>query len=135
MTLDCINPPDLPVPATYSQVVVATGTRLIFIAGQEPEGLDGKLVGAGNLAMQARQVFTNLGRALKAAGARPADVAKITIYVVNYDRDTCLPVIEAARVELFGEHKPADIVLGVATLSPGYLVEVDAVAVVDDRKA
>lgn len=133
MTLDCINPPDLPAPTTYSQVVVAKGTRLIFISGQEPEGLDGKLVGAGDLNVQARQVFTNLGRALKAAGARPTDVAKISIYVVNYDRDTCLPIIEAARVELFGDHKPADTVLGVATLSPGYLVEADAFAVVEDR--
>ena len=130
MALECINPPDLPVPSTYSQVVIATGTKMIFIAGQEPEGLDGKLVGAGDLNVQARQVFTNLGRALKAAGAKPTDVTKISIYIVNYDRDTCLPIIEAARVELFGEHKPADTILGVATLSPGYLVEVDAVAVV-----
>ncbi|MGE3335432.1 MAG: RidA family protein [Rhodospirillaceae bacterium] len=131
MTLKCINPPDLPVPTTYSQVVVATGTRMVFIAGQEPEGRDGKLVGAGDLTAQAGQVFTNLGHALAAAGAKPSDVTKITIYVVDYDRDRCLPIIEAARVSLFGDHKPVDTILGVATLSPGYLVEVDAIAVVD----
>jgi len=131
MTLQCINPEGLPVPQTYSQVVVATGSKLVFIAGQEPEGLDGKLVGRGDLAAQARQVFANLGRALAAAGAAPAQVARITIYVVNYDRDECLPIIEKARVELFGDHKPADVVLGVASLSPGYLIEVDAFAVID----
>jgi len=103
----------------------------VFIAGQEPEGLDGKLVGRGDLAAQARQVFANLGRALAAAGAAPAQVARITIYVVKYDRDECLPIIEKARVELFGDHKPADVVLGVASLSPGYLIEVDAFAVID----
>jgi enamine deaminase RidA (YjgF/YER057c/UK114 family) len=131
MALQCINPKDLPIPQTYTQVVVATGAKLAFIAGQEPEDLDGKLVGRGDLAAQARQVFTNLGRALAAAGARPAQVTKITIYVVNYNRDECLPIIEKARVALFGDHKPADTVLGVAALSPDYLIEVDAVAVID----
>ena len=131
MALECINPRDLPTPQTYTQVVVATGTRLIFVAGQEPEDVHGKLVGRGDLAVQARQVFANLGRALAAAGAVPKHVAKITIYVVNYRRDEHLPIIEAARVTLFGDHKPVDTVVGVATLSPDYLIEVDAVAVVD----
>ena len=135
MTLECINPPDLPVPATYTQVVVArgsnSGTRLIFVSGQEPEDVHGKLVGPGDFALQARQIFANLGRALAAAGALPKQVARITIYVVNYRRDYHLPVIEEARVTLFGDHKAADVVMGVAALSPGYLIEGDAVAVAD----
>ena len=76
-------------------------------------------------------MFGNLGRALTAAGARPDQVSRITIYVVNYNRDECLPIIEKSRKALFGEHKPADVVLGVATLSPGYLIEVDAIAIID----
>jgi enamine deaminase RidA (YjgF/YER057c/UK114 family) len=131
MTLTCINPSDLPTQQTYTQVVVATGSKLVFVSGQEPEDIHGKLVGHGDLAAQARQVYANLGRALAAAGARPDQVARITIYVVNYERDACLPIIEAARVALFGAHKPADVVLGVAALSPGYLIEVDAIAVID----
>jgi enamine deaminase RidA (YjgF/YER057c/UK114 family) len=131
MALQCINPKNLPVPQTYTQVVVATGSKLVFIAGQEPEDVDGKLVGQGDFAAQAHQVFSNLGRALAAAGARPDQVARITIYVVNYNRDECLSIIEKARVTLFGDHKPVDTLLGVATLSPGYLIEVDAVAVID----
>ena len=131
MTLECINPKDLPTPATYTQVVVATGSKLVFLAGQEPEDIHGKLVGRGDLATQARQVFGNLGRALAAAGARPEHVTKINIYVVNYKRDECLPIIEQARIALFGDHKPADTVLGVATLSPDYLIEVDAIAIID----
>jgi enamine deaminase RidA (YjgF/YER057c/UK114 family) len=43
-----------------------------------------------------------------------------------------LSVIEEARVALFGGHKPVDTLLGVAALSPGYLIEVDAIAVTDD---
>lgn len=131
MSIECINPADLPVPETYTQVVVATGGKLVFISGQEPEDIHGKLVGRGDLATQARQVFGNLGRALAAAGAEPTQVARITIYIVNYERDRCLPMIEDARKTLFGDHKPADVVLGVASLSPGYLIEVDAVAVLD----
>jgi enamine deaminase RidA (YjgF/YER057c/UK114 family) len=131
MTLECINPDDLPTPATYTQVVVATGSKLVFVSGQEPEDIQGKLVGRGDLAAQARQVFGNLGRALAAAGAGPEQVSKITIYVVNYKRDECLPIIEEARMALFGDHKPADVVVGVATLSPDYLIEVDAIAVID----
>ena len=129
MTLQCINPSDLPTPATYTHVVVAPAGKLVFIAGQEPEDRDGNLVGRDDLAAQARQVFANMGRALAAAGARPDQVAKITIYVVGH-QPQFLPVIEEARQTLFGEHKPADTIVGVATLSqPGYLIEVDAFAI------
>jgi len=104
---------------------------MVFIAGQEPEDAQGKVVGPGDLAAQARQVFANLGRALAAAGAHPDQVAKITIYVVHHRREY-LPLIEAARLSLFGAHKPADTVVGVETLAqPEYLIEVDAIAVTD----
>lgn len=80
---------------------------------------------------QARQVFANLGVALAAAQASPGQVAKITIYVVRH-RPAYLPVVEAARMTLFGDHKPADTLLGVETLAqPEYLIEVDAIAVID----
>jgi len=131
MTLECINPEDLATPLTYTQVVVATGSRLVFVAGQEPEDAQGNLVGPGDLAVQARQVFANLGRALAAGGARPEQVTKITIFVVQY-RPEHLPEIEQGRVALFGDHKPADTVVGVQALArPGYLIEVEAIAVVD----
>jgi enamine deaminase RidA (YjgF/YER057c/UK114 family) len=68
MTLQSINADDLPTPTTYTHVIVATGTKLVLIAGQEPENAQGDLVDIGDLA---RQVFANLGRALAAAGARP----------------------------------------------------------------
>jgi enamine deaminase RidA (YjgF/YER057c/UK114 family) len=80
MALECINPPDLATPNTYTQVVVATGTKLIFVSGQEPDDVHGKLVGHGDLAVQARQVFTNLGRALAGAGARtsPGSIPRLS---------------------------------------------------------
>ena len=131
MTLQRINPEGLPTPPTYTHVIIATGTKIVFIAGQEPEDAQGNLAGPGDLATQARQVFANLGRALAASGARPEQVAKITIFVVHH-RPEYLPLIEEARAELFGDHKPADTLVGVEALArPGYLIEVDATAVID----
>ncbi len=62
----------------------------------------------------------------------PEQVTKITIFVVNY-RDEHLPAIEEGRVALFGDHKPADTLVGVERLAhPGCLIEIEAIAVVDD---
>jgi enamine deaminase RidA (YjgF/YER057c/UK114 family) len=131
MNLELLNPEDLPTPESYTQVVVATGSRLVFVAGQVADDADGKLVAPGDLPAQARQAFANVGRALAAAGAGPDQVARITIHVVHH-RAEYLPAISAARIAVFGNHKPADTLVGVATLAePGYLIEVEAVAVVD----
>jgi enamine deaminase RidA (YjgF/YER057c/UK114 family) len=58
-------------------------------------------------------------------------VPNITNFFVDYARDRHLAFVEEARVGLFGDHKPADVIVGVTALSPGYLIEVDAYAVVD----
>ena len=80
------------------------------------------------LALPARQVFANLGRALAAAG--PRHVAKITIHAAGTHE--CLPAIGAARASLFTDHKPAVTVVGVETLArPEYLIDVHAIAVID----
>jgi enamine deaminase RidA (YjgF/YER057c/UK114 family) len=124
---------DLATPQTYTHVIVATGSKLVFIAGQVAEDGQGNLVGRGDLAVQARRAFDNVGRALAAAGARPEQVTKSTIFVVKY-RDEDLPAIEDRRVALFGDHKPADTLVGVGALAhPGCPIEVEALAVVDDR--
>lgn len=131
MTLQCINPDNLPTPEMYTQVVVATGSKWVFISGQQPEDIHGKLVGHGDFAAQVHLAFANLGRALAAAGAVPEHVCKITVYVVDYKRDEHVPIIEEAQIALFGDHKPANVIVGVAMMSPGYLIEVDAFAVID----
>jgi enamine deaminase RidA (YjgF/YER057c/UK114 family) len=131
MTLELVNPDDLPTPESYTHVVVATGNRLVFVAGQVADDGEGKLVGAGDLAAQARQAFANVGRCLAAVGARPDQVARITINVVAH-RPEYLPQISEARIAVFGDHKPSDTLLGVERLAEdGYLIEVDAIAMVD----
>jgi enamine deaminase RidA (YjgF/YER057c/UK114 family) len=131
MTLELIDPEELPTPASYTQVIAATGRRLVFVAGQVADDAQGNLVGPGDLASQARQAFANVGRALTAAGAGPEQVTKITIFVVHH-RPEYLPDISEARIAVFGDHKPADTLVGVETLAePGYLIEIEAIAVAD----
>jgi enamine deaminase RidA (YjgF/YER057c/UK114 family) len=131
MTLELINPEALSTPESYTRVVAAAGSRLVFVAGQVADDAQGNLVGPDDLAAQARQAFANVGRALAAAGAGPEHVARITIYVVGH-RPELLPAISNARRAVFGDHLPADTLLGVEALAePGYLVEVEAIAVVD----
>ncbi len=129
--LERINPAGLARPQTYTHVVVATGSRLVFVAGQVAEDVDGTLVGDGELRLQALKAFENVGVALAAADARPEQVARLTIFVVGL-RAADLPVIEEARAAVFGEHKPVDALIGVQALAhPGCLIEVEATAVVD----
>jgi len=126
-----MNPDGLARPDSYSHVATTTGTRMVFVAGQVAEDPDGNIVGPSDLAAQARQAFSNLARCLTAVGARPEHVARITIYVVRH-RPDYLRDIEAARVTVFADHKPVDTVVGVETLAqPGYLIEVEAIAVLD----
>jgi enamine deaminase RidA (YjgF/YER057c/UK114 family) len=135
MTFEFINPEELPTPESYTQVVAATGGRLVFVAGQVADDRQGNLVAPGDLAAQARQAFANVGRAIAAAGAGPEEVVRITIYVVDH-RPEYLPLISKARIAVFGGHKPADTIVGVATLAePGYLIEVEAIAVTGPRQA
>ena len=90
------------------------------------------LVGPGDLAAQAAQAMRNVGLALSAVGATYADIVKITTYVVNYKPEQ-RAIIGQARAPFFaGVTPPASTLVGVAALAlPGWLVEIEAVAVVD----
>jgi enamine deaminase RidA (YjgF/YER057c/UK114 family) len=65
-----VNPPGLAESPRYSHVAQVTRGRLIFISGQVAQDANGNLVGAGDMAVQTRQVFENLKVAL-AGRARP----------------------------------------------------------------
>ena len=116
----------------FSQVVVATGKRMIYTAGQVSIDERGRLVGADDLAAQTTQAMHNVGLALAAAGASFANIVKITTYVVNYQPEH-RTVIGKARAPFFeGEMPPASTLVGVAALAlPEWLVEIEAIAVID----
>src|SRR3954447_12045283 len=116
--VELINPEDLPKPQSYHQVAVATGSRWVFVSGQVSEDVDGNLVGAGDFALQARTAFANVGRALAAAGARPEQVARITIYVAGH-RPELIPLISEARIAVLGDHRlPATRLRASGTAAP-----------------
>jgi len=116
----------------FSQVVIATGKRTIYTAGQVAIDERGELVGGSDLAAQTAQAMRNVGVALAATGAGYADIVKITTYVVNY-RPEQRTVIGKARAPFFAAGTPpASTLVGVAALAlPDWLVEIEAVAVVD----
>lgn len=135
MTNTKINPPALPVPKGYTQVVATMATRTIYVAGQVAVDAIGNVVAPGDVVGQARRAFTNVKSAVEAAGATVEDIVKVTWYVVGY-RPELLPHLATARSDVFGDHAPASTLIGVAALaSPDYLVEVEAVAVLDEQQA
>src|ERR1700716_87678 len=123
MGMQRLTPEGLFKPAAYSQVGVATGRRMVFVSGQVSIDADGKLVAPGDVAGQARQVYANLRAALEGSGAQPADVVKLTTYVVGY-KPELRPLLAQARATVFGPATwPASTLVGVQALAePGYLI-------------
>lgn len=117
-------------PPGYSHFAVATGRRMVFLAGQVPLDAEGNLVGEGDPSTQARQVVENLVASLAAAGASPADVVKTTVYVVGGDHPVQNEVWSVVRESVIGS-APSTLV-GVSRLGyRGQAVEIEAVAVAD----
>lgn len=127
-----LNPRGLSQPRGYSQVVTARGGKTVYVAGQVAVDEKDNLVGKGDLKAQAQKVFENLATALAAVGAGFDDVVKLNTYVVNYRPDV-LDTLRAARSAFMGEVAvPASTLVGVQALArEGYLIEIEAVAVVD----
>ena len=101
-----INPDTMSRAAAYTQVVTAEGGKLVFLAGQTPIDLQGNPVAVGDLRAQARQVYTNVGAGLAAAGATFSDVVKMTAYIVNYSeqsRGVIGEIVVGKRVHQRGE--------------------------------
>lgn len=135
MTVQRLNPPSLwePPQDVISQVTVATGTRTVYVSGQVGVDAAGTVVAEGDHLAQARQAFTNVKLALEAVGATPADVVKMQIFVVDHDPGLVFPLFDVGK-EVFGAEWPAvaGVMIPVAALAlPGWLVEIDAVAVLD----
>ncbi|MDQ8021475.1 MAG: RidA family protein [Moraxellaceae bacterium] len=128
-----INPPALydPVPNGYSHVAaVDTGThRLVLLSGQGGEDREGAL--QPDFATQLRQAMDNLGHALAAADATPADVARTLVLVVDHSEEK-LHLLGAAFERFWGSGlKPACTLVPVPRLAlDGMLIEIEATAVV-----
>ncbi|CCK25124.1 endoribonuclease [Streptomyces davaonensis JCM 4913] len=135
MAITLLNPDGLPEIDAYRQVSVATGSRLVFVAGQVSWDDKGVTIGEGDLAAQVERCYLNVATALAGAGASLADLAKLTVYVVDWTPDK-MPLLMAgiarAAEALGAAPLPPATLIGVAALDvPEHLVEVEATAVID----
>ncbi|GAA1014711.1 enamine deaminase RidA [Acrocarpospora pleiomorpha] len=135
MAITLVNPSELPKIDVYRQVSIASGSKLVFIAGQVAWDAEGITVGEGDLAAQVEQCYLNIGTALAEAGGSFHDVAKLTVYVVDWTPDkmpTLLEGISRAAAKLGVTPVPPATLLGVAALDvPDHLVEIEATAILD----
>ncbi|WP_371583208.1 RidA family protein [Streptomyces sp. NBC_01314] len=135
MSITLVNPDGLPVSDAYRQVSVATGSKLVFIAGQVSWATDGVTVGEGDLAAQVEQCYRNVAAALAGVGGSFGDVAKVTVYVVDWTPDKMPSLMEGlgrAAAKLGITSAPPATLIGVAALDvPEHLVELEATAVLD----
>ncbi|MDE3722975.1 MULTISPECIES: RidA family protein [Nocardiopsis] len=135
MPITLVNPEGLPKVDLYRQVSVAEGSRLVFVAGQVALDADGGKVGEGDVVAQAEQCYLNVATALAEVGASFDDVAKLTVYVVDWTPEK-MPlfmegVARASRRLGIAAPVPPLTGIGVAALAdPDFLLEVEATAVI-----
>jgi len=135
MAITLLNPGGLPEIDVYRQVSIASGTKLVFVAGQVAWDAEGRTIGEGDLAAQVEQCYLNVGTALAAAGGSFDDVAKLNVHVVDWTPDKMPQLLEGisrAAAKLGVTPVAPATLLGVAALDvPDHLVEVEATAVLD----
>ena len=134
MTKERINPPSVfrSLDHGFSQAVVAGGRKTLYVSGQTAWDAQKRLIGGSDVESQARQAFLNLRAVLEAAGGALSDVVSLRIYVVAYEAHKAEAVGAAFREFFSGDATPASTWVGVAALAdPGFLIEIEAIAVID----
>ena len=131
MSIERVNPPSLAAPSGFSHAVIATGGRLVFLAGQTALDQSGAIAG-GTVAEQFELALSNLLTALAAAGGQPEHLASLTIYAVDLaDYRANGREIGAVWRKLAGRDFPAMAAIGVSRLwDAAALVEVQGFAVI-----
>jgi len=123
-----INPDTIHRPFGYAHAIQVDKT--LYVSGQIPLDMDMNVVGKGDIAVQTEQAYENLKRVMEAAGGKMTDIVMLNMYVVDvddFDKNT-----RPLRKKYFGDYYPATTCVQVARLyRPDFLVEVEAVAVID----
>ena len=125
--LEAIETTQAPAPVgPYNQAVRAG--NLLFCSGQIAlDPTSGSLVGAGDVALETRQVLANLLAVLDAAGAKPSQVVRTTVFLADL---ADFATVNGLYAEVFGAGvSPARACVQVAALPKGARVEIDAIAV------
>ena len=121
---------DVAVPAgIMSQGVAVPAGRMVFASGQVARGVDGALVGRGDIRAQTRKTLENLQAVLAEGGATMDDVVKVTVFVTNLAEH--FSTIHEVRSEFFSSDYPASTLVEISRLvDPDMLIEIEAIAVV-----
>jgi len=127
-----VSPPSLfaSVEHGFSQVVVASGAKTVFISGQTAWDANKQIVGR-SLGEQARQALRNVKAAVEAAGGNLDDIVALRIYIVHQP-ERSLEAVGAALREVFATNPPASTWIGVSSLAVAeFLIEIEATAVLE----
>jgi enamine deaminase RidA (YjgF/YER057c/UK114 family) len=91
---------------------------------------DGSIAGIGDIEVQTRQVCENIKAAVEGAGGKLDDVCRVDVYVRNMEH---FEIIHKVRREYFKPPLPASTMVEVTKMvSPDYLIEINAIAVIQD---
>ena len=128
---ELVNPPELHPAPGFSHVAIATGTKVVHLAGQVALDPQFGVVGGDDLGEQTKAAMRNVEVALRAAGASWDDIVRRTIYTVH---PTEFETITAAIDEVTGgAGHPAQTIVGITGLAvPGLLIEIECTAIVAD---
>ena len=130
MSTERVNPPELSPPTGFSHALVATGSRVVFLAGQTALDSDGKVTG-DTLPEQFERALANLLTALRAAGGAPRDLARVTVYATDVAAyRTHAPELGRIWRDSAGRDYPAMAVVEVVRLwDEKAMIELDGFAV------
>jgi len=132
MKIDRLNPAALSPPTGYCHVAIVTAGRQVHISGQIALDPMGVVVGEGDIAAQAEQVYANLAAGLAAAGADFSKVFKVVTYVVDLTTEKAVAVRKVRGKYLGDGPYPASTMVGVTSLvDPRFLIEIEVIAALD----
>src|SRR3954464_2820058 len=98
----------------FSQAVIASGRKMVFISGQTAWDTRKNIVGGDSVLEQARQAFRNLEKAMEAAGGTLKDIVTLRIYVVEHQAESGTAVGTVLRDFFSSENPPASTWIGVS---------------------
>jgi len=129
MTRKTIQPKTLSDPRPrYSQGILTTSGKLLFIAGQTASDAQGKVVGKGNIEKQTAQVFENLKAVLKTAGGSLDNLVMTTTYItdIKYREG-----YNKVRLKSYKKNAPTSTLVVVKGLAnKDYMIEISGIAVI-----
>lgn len=110
--------------------------NLVFVGGQISADRNGVVIGKGDIEVQTRNTFENIGRVLRDAGAEWTDVVKLnTFYCFDGTDEELIPFwqkLTKVRMEFLPDPGPCGTAVLVQPSFPGMLIEADAIAVISD---